>query len=206
MERNATLVEAQQIMGDNFIGIEDLKLICDKFPIILPPIYPDINFSKDELTQKKDDYILLIGLDEFKNSLPMTLNNLRSAFGVDPDLAEPCFYNQDWYLKEDFMSMKLETKWYLIRKKIIDSSRAIQPTILEEKHIFPSAVMCAYAFFVVWFTKNKVLWKNDFVWCNDFDNSDDRIYVGRYYDENGLSKNGFSIHRHLSIRNNYGVI
>ena len=31
-----------------------------------------------------------------------------------------------------------------------------------------------------------------------------RIYVGRYFDPLGISKNGFSVHRQLRIRNNYG--
>ena len=33
----------------------------------------------------------------------------------------------------------------------------------------------------------------------------DQIYVGRYIDPIKINKNGFSIHRHLKIKNNYGI-
>ena len=45
-----------------------------------------------------------------------------------------------------------------------------------------------------------------FIWCNDVDANGDRIYVGRYFDPLGISKNGFSVHRQLRIKNNYGCI
>jgi hypothetical protein len=104
------------------------------------------------------------------------------------------------------MKDNLELDWYLIRKNLIDDTRAVPPAILAQTLVFPSAILCAYSFFVIWFIKNEILWKNDFVWCNDIDNLGDKIYVGRYFDKSGLNKNGFSIHRHLTIRNNYGTI
>lgn len=205
MERT-TIEDAKKIMGDNFIGVDELNSISDKFSVSIPKILPEIPFNTEELIEKKKDYFLLLGVSEFLNGTPINLINLRSLFGINPELSEPCFYNQDWYLKEEFINKVLETKWYLIRKKIIDDSRAVQPTILDKQYIFPSSILLAYSFFVSWFAKNEILWKNDFVWCSDFDNLGDRIYVGRYFDDKGLGKNGFSIHRHLSIRTNYGTI
>lgn len=50
------------------------------------------------------------------------------------------------------------------------------------------------------------LWDNDYIWCSDTYNNGDQIYVGRYTDLSGLNADGFEIHRHLKIKNNYGVI
>ena len=49
----------------------------------------------------------------------------------------------------------------------------------------------------------EILWPNDYIWCNTYDSSGDQIYVGRYFDPLSLSKPGYSIHRHLSIKKNY---
>jgi len=57
-----------------------------------------------------------------------------------------------------------------------------------------------------YFNNNVAIWPNEYVWCQDKDLNGDQIYVGRYYDKNGVTKNGFSIHRHLSINSNYGSI
>lgn len=51
-----------------------------------------------------------------------------------------------------------------------------------------------------------MLWKHDFVWCSDMDHNGDRIYVGKYHDISGVNKNGFSIHRHLALRECYASI
>ena len=47
---------------------------------------------------------------------------------------------------------------------------------------------------------------NDYVWCSDVDDKGDQIYVGRYTDASGLNADGFEIHRHLRIKQNYGVV
>jgi len=54
-------------------------------------------------------------------------------------------------------------------------------------------------------TQGGLLWKSDFIWCSDKDKNGDQIYVGRYRDPLGVNKNGFNIHRHLKIRNYYGL-
>ena len=61
-----------------------------------------------------------------------------------------------------------------------------------------------FAYFLL--NDGKILWKDDFVWCQDKDSNNDQIYTGRYLDANGKNKNGFNIHRHLKIRKLFGVI
>lgn len=206
MERATTLDEAKTIMGTNFIGPKELALMADKLDISIPTSSLTIPFSLEELTNKRKDYLLILGTSKMSTGVPLTLKSLRDHFGYDPMDSEPCFYNQDWYLKEDFFNQSLNTEWYLLRKSVIVKTRAKNPDSITLNISLPSAILCAYTFFAYWHHFSKKLWNNDYIWCRDFDNNGDRIYVGRYMDPEGVNKNGFSIHRHLSLRNNYGCI
>jgi hypothetical protein len=208
MERSSELEKIKLLFGKRFIGIEQLKSIQDFLPAALPAVgdIPTIPYTCEQLEEYSDNYILILGVVELKNGSPLNLLTLRDFYGVDPNQSEPCFYNQDWYLQEDFMLKALENKWYLIRKDIFEDSRAIQPNTLQEKYNFPLAILCAYSFFAYWFYAKETLWKYDFVWCSDIDHNQDRIYVGKYNDIEKVNKNGFSIHRHLALRNCYGAI
>ncbi len=204
MERTTSIDDAKKIFGHNFIGAEELSSVADKIGFEIIPANEHIPYDKESLKQFCDDYLLIWGGVLLRNGSPLTLNSLRGRLGIDPGQAEPCFYNQDWYQKEDFMNRPVEPAWYLIRKNILNNSRAAAPEILIKKHVFPAAVLCAYSFFVYFYLRGEFLWQNDFVWCDDVDINGDRIYVGRYKDPKGINKNGFNIHRHLSIRSNYG--
>jgi len=203
MERETSIEDAKKIMGKNFIGVEELNLISSEFPIKIITNYQDIPYSKEYLIDKKNDYLLIYGLSKTKDSKPLNLIFMRGKYGINPDVSEPCFYNQDWYSKEDFMNLCLEDKWYLVKKTVFEDSRAVLPNVLENKYTFPSAILCAYTFFACWFHLNEILWKHDFIWCSDKDHNGDRIYVGKYVDIDGVNKNGFSIHRYLSLRKCY---
>ena len=205
MERT-TIEEAKEIMGGNFIGVDELNQICSEFPVKIFSNCPDIPYSREYLMGKKNDYLLIYGVSETNESKPFNLSFMRDKFGINPDVSEPCFYNQDWYIKEDFMNLCLEDKWYLVRKTVFEESRAVLPSVLEEEFTFPVAILCAYTFFACWFHLKEIMWKYDFVWCSDKDHNGDRIYIGKYVDIDGVNKNGFSIHRHLSLRSNYGAI
>jgi hypothetical protein len=140
-----------------------------------------------------------------KDGSHLTIKTLRNHFGITPDVSEPCFYNQDWYMNELFIDKSINDAWFLIRKEVFDSSRAINPDLLSEKYHFPSAIQCVYFFFAMWYFRKEVIWEYDFVWCSDHDHNGDRIYVGKYRDIDGINKNGFSIHRHLSIKKCYAA-
>jgi hypothetical protein len=209
MERSSELEKIKLLFGKRFIGIEQLKSIQDFLPVALPAAeeIPTIPYTYEQLKKEySDDYILILGSGELKNGLPLNLLTLRDLYGIDPDRSEPCFYNQDWYLQEDFVLRTLENKWYLVRKDVFEDSRSLQPNTLLEKYNFPLAVLCAYSFFAYWFYTKETLWKYDFVWCSDIDHNQDRIYVGKYNDIEKVNKNGFSIHRYLALRECYGAI
>lgn len=167
---------------------------------------PSIPYTAMELEAKKNDYLLILGVSRLKNGKFLTIRSLIEIFGKDPSKSEPCFYNQDWFMKEEFIDTPVPEGWFLIRKNVFDDSRAVSPDELEQKHSFPMAIRCVYAFFASWVCLDERLWWHDFVWCCDRDHNGDRIYVGKYHDIDGVNKNGFSIHRHLALRPCYGAI
>ena len=199
-----SILEARQLFGDNFIGKKELKSFFSEINLPYDNIIePSIQYTREQLEQCASDYILILGV----SSPEITIRSLRSHYGLNPDNSEPCFYNQDWYLSEDFIDNTLETKWYLLKKDVIEDSRAVMPLDLTKSGIsFPSAILCTYAFFAFHHATGKYLWWHDFVWCSDLDHNGDRIYAGKYHDIDGVNKNGFSVHRHLALRPCYGAV
>ena len=197
------LQEAKKIMKKNFIGPEELNAISAQLGVSIPKRVPNIPFSEKLLKQVRKDAVLILGV-------PVSITSLRKHFGINPRKLDPCFYNQDWYVKEKFVNKKLKHGWYLVSKKVAKESRAKNPNVIKKSiksgQTFPTAVLCAFTFFVYnLHTKGSILWIHDFIWCIDRDKNGDQIYVGQYIDPIGLNKNGFNIHRHLSIRNTYGL-
>jgi len=204
--------KAKEILGTDFIGVDELDAIAININILSPNKHnkevPAIPYTEQQLQQVSGSHILLLGMPFTTNGNALTLMEMRNFFGMDPAIQEPCFYNQDWYVKEEFVHAPLlKYKWYLLRKKLIDNTRAktVEESSINDQQL-PSALVCTYAFFVYYYHANHYLWENDFVWCCDSDANNDRIYIGRYFDPKGIAKNGFSIHRHLKLSNMYGSI
>jgi len=206
MERKVNIESVKELFKGNFIGPKELKSISRKIELDIPGKLPEIPYSWKELSQKKGEYLLFLSVPQLKNGIKISILSLKELFGHDPDKSEPCFYNQDWYLKEEFVKIELELKWNLIRKKVIEKTRAVDPKEIEMNISFPSAVTSTYAFFIYKLVYNITLWQHEFIWCSDRDHNQDRIYVGKYTDVDGVNKNGFSIHRHLALRNCYASI
>src|SRR3989344_5585951 len=193
--------QARKTMKHNFIGPDELKKIAGRMN--LPDFHsgkvkiPAIQFKVDLLKKVSEDYILILGLPRAKDGTKLTINNLRLFFGFDPAAKEPCFYNQDWYLKEKFANdVSLKFKWYLIKKTVAKNSRGRRPEDIEKSlpsdSSFPSAVLTVFTFFAYYFlSSGRILWQYDFIWCSDKDKNGDRIYTGRYSDPKKINKNGF---------------
>lgn len=203
MSKITTISEAKGIMGDSFIGPEELKRFSIK-DLKLCKVSDTVPFSREELIKKKEHYLLAYGVSEFADGMLVTINSLKQA--VMSQNLSPTFYNQDWYDKEAFVKNPMEEGWYLIRKDVYEGSRAVNPEELLKSYVFPSAIKCVYSFFVAWVCLGVKLWYEDFVWCCDVDHNGDRIYVGKYHDVDGINKDGFSIHRHLALRKCYTCI
>lgn len=203
-------------MGNNFIGPNEILRIQKELGVLIPEniwdIVPDIPYSEEMLSKYHDEYILILGIPYYKDGSSLTLVKMREHFGCDPYKYEPCFYNQDWYLNETFVnSTNISLKWYLIRKEVDDSTRGKFPEIINEENqcsdSLPKALLLTFVFFAYYLhSGGNILWNNDYVWCSDRDINNDQIYVGRYSDPNKINKNGFSIHRFLSITRLYGQI
>lgn len=206
------ITDAKKIMKGNLIGPDELEGVYLHLPFVLPKKIPNIPYDEKTLKTIAKDYILILGVACMTDGSSITLNSLRELFGIDSAKKEPCFYNQDWYVKERFASKTtLKNKWYVIRKSVVRDTRGMAPDTLEKKfnksEQFPSAILTAYTFFAYYYAHaGAMLWKNDFIWCSDKDNNGDRIYTGRYVDPKMISKNGFNVHRHLSIRPCYGMV
>lgn len=200
--------QIRQIFGVNFIGKEELKPFVKALGFGEVEVQETlIQYSDTDLQKAANDgYILIYGAASI-NGQYITLKFLREKFGINPDVSEPCLYNQDWYMKEAFIDITLDNRWYLIKKDVFEESRAVMPTDLKQQDLkFPPAILCGYTFFAYYYARNEYLWWHDFVWCCDTDHNGDRIYVGKYHDIDGVNKNGFSIHRHLALRPCYGAI
>lgn len=205
MEREE-LDRLKQLFGDRFIGPDELKPLLDKLGWGEDITVPELNYSEEQLSQCAKDYLLVMGVPEIGGKA-VTIRTLREVFGFNPDESEPCFYNQDWYMHEDFIDRTLEPRWYLVRKQVVEDSRAVMPEqLMADSYAFPSAILCAFAFFAYYFCYGEHLWYHDFVWCSDTDHNGDRIYVGKYHDVDGVNKNGFSVHRHLALRQCYAAV
>ena len=205
MERS-TIDRLKQLFGNNFIGPDELKPLLERLGWGTEITVPDMNYSMEQLEACVTDYLLVMGLPCIGDKT-VNIRNLREVFGVDPDVSEPCFYNQDWYMHEDFIDQPLESRWYLLRKEVIEASRAVMPEqLMADSYAFPSAILCVWSFFACWFCYDGRLWYHDFVWCCDTDHNGDRIYVGKYHDVDGVNKNGFSVHRHLALRQCYAAV
>lgn len=203
-----TRAEVKKLFGKNYLGLAELKPFFDRLGLDLSnEVEANINCSDSDLKQAANEgYILIYGIDQVGRT-NINLRLLRKVFGVNPDEAEPCLYNQDWYMQEGFMDTFLNKQWYLIKKEVLEDSRAIMPLELIDRGIvFPPAILCGYTFFAYYYAYNEYLWYHDFVWCQDVDHNGDRIYVGKYHDVDGVNKNGFSIHRHLALRPCYASV
>lgn len=199
---------AKEIMKKNFIGFEELSNIAEKLNLLIDNKIKgsvlNIPYEEEYLKSVSETHLLILYIPKHKNNKFITLNTLRSNFGINPEINEPCFYNQDWYVNEPFSNFSFKkVEWFCLRKDVLFDSRG--KTVNDNLNI-PHALLCTYTFFVYFFISNSYLWEYDYVWCRDLDSNGDRIYVGRYSDPSGISKNGFSIHRHLTISNIYGSI
>lgn len=200
--------QIRQLFGVNYIGKEELKPFFKALGLGEVDIQEKSVQYDDAVLQKaaREGYILIYGIGKI-SGYSITLRYLREKFGVNPDYSEPCLYNQDWYLKEEFVDLALDDRWYLVKKDVLEESRAVMPGDLTQQGLnFPTAILCGYTFFAYYFARNEYLWWHDFVWCSDTDHNGDRIYVGKYHDIDGVNKNGFSIHRHLALRPCYGSV
>ena len=111
MERT-TIKEAKEIFGKNFLGPEELKSLFGEMGLKVNfDNVTSVPFSKEQLINSaKDGYILGYAIDKVGDTY-LNIKLFRDIFGINPE-KEPCFYNQDWYLAEDFIQTPLVAGWF----------------------------------------------------------------------------------------------
>lgn len=197
---------------ENIIGLDEISKIHTKLGILDPCDYinliPKIPEYLLKLSKDRSEFIIILGFPFFKDGSSLTISKFKSHLGTNPESSEPCFYNQDWYNGEKFYEKSsFNVCWYAINNNLLNTTRGISPSFFPNyvtKNL-PSAILCVYTFFVYYYTYSEFLWKSDYVWCSDEDKNSDQIYIGGYVDPFGINRNGLEIHRHLSIKSNYGA-
>lgn len=211
MERIPNINDAYRIMGQNIIGCNEIltnKTLKSFIQIKSKSLNFPIPYSIETLEKFKDTHFLILIIPDYIDGSPLKFIHFRNLYGIDPSISEPCFYNQDWYLNEKFyLNTNLELSWKLISKDLNDVTKSLLPNeqSMKDNNVLP-ALFYTYIFFIYYSIKKLPLWEFDYIWTSDFDSNNDQIYVGRYYDISKYNKNGFSIHRHLKIKNNYGLL
>lgn len=201
-------------MGEAFIGFTDIEGKAGAMNLANDTSYSfesfPIPYSAAKLEKYKDTHFLFFVIPFHKDGTPVTILSLRNYFGCDPSIKEPCFYNQDWYIKEEFVSKKLEAGWCLLSRTLLDDTRGKPVAEVQSNPLIgaglPSALLCTYFFFLSYLVFGYPVWKHDYIWNQDTDHFGDQIYTGRYIDPSGINKNGWEIHRHLSIKQSYGAL
>lgn len=208
MERAPKINAAKELFGSSFIGPEEINGLKSELQFLNVNNLKStsIPFDLALLDRLKSSHFLFYFHPYFKDNSFVTIMKLRSFFGSDASISEPCFYNQDWYLNERFASShSIGAGWYLIQKEVATETRGLSPETIDHINA-PPILLCTYLFFLHYTINNSILWENDYIWCDERDMNGDLLYVGRYKDASKLVKNGFSVHRHLRIKNNYGSV
>ena len=119
----------KKLFGRNFIGREELQPLIYRLKltgdVVEQPI--DKKFNDSQLQKAASEGYILIWYPQNIGGIDITLRYLRNEFGIDPEQSEPCFYNQDWYLQESFIDETFNANWYLIKKDVFRSLRALLP-------------------------------------------------------------------------------
>ena len=210
MEGGTTLIRARELFGDYLLGPREIGAAGSRMELFVNPAAPPIPWTDEAMERYSSTHLLVLAVAQHNSGEAITLASLRKRFRTDP-LNPPCFYNQEWFLREAFfLSGELQPGWHLIEKAPNNQSRAQDPeklaAALDSASIFPSAVLLAYVFLLFYLSRGgRVLWEHDYLWCADRDGNGDRIYVGHYHDPAGLSQSGFEIHRFLTLRDCYGL-
>ena len=95
--------EAKKIFKSNFIGPAELQKI-NRFKVKVPKNTGDINLNVDNIDSEK--YILIYGCKSLENLSTLDISTFIKKFGFKYSPNEVCFYNQDWYLEEEFAKLQ----------------------------------------------------------------------------------------------------
>ena len=76
MNKRISMEQAKAIMGNDFIGSEEIRRI-ELIKFAVPEVISDIPFTSADLESKKDKYILVLGLGKLANGKMTTTRSMR---------------------------------------------------------------------------------------------------------------------------------
>ena len=91
---------AKSLFKENFIGPDELKAAKKFIEFKIPAKIPKINMNLNNVNYNNS--ILILGVEETNDGSLLNIQKLVSLFGHKSTLDHPNFYNQDWYLNEQF--------------------------------------------------------------------------------------------------------
>ena len=156
MEGTVSLDLAESLFGTHFIGARQICNISDNYQFLDKDGIEakELPFQLEYLKTLKDTHILFYFHPYLSDKSVLTINAIKDFFGTNPDNSEPCFYNQDWYLKEVFANTNsINPGWYLLEKEVDNSTRGLSPENLSKQR-FPPALLCTYLFFIFYLVRN----------------------------------------------------
>jgi len=171
-------MRAREIMGNNFLAIEDvIKHFGVSFTDDEMAALRDIPFSEAELLECKDTHVLFPGYPISQQEIYNRVPNL--------------FFKKYWYNCRNLDSKKkVELRWYLIRKDIVECSknRTYQEQTEERLTVneeVPRECELIYMIILYFMVYQVRLFENVFARCADSSYSGVRAIVG-YFGSEGL--------------------
>lgn len=175
-EPSTSQVQAREIMGKNFFGIEEAQKHFGVTPTKAQLGYlAEIPFSEEVLTACKDTHVLVA-------VVPITILEIRSIAKKQSD--RTLFYSQDWYDKQAFANEKAKLGWHLIRKTPVENSTAKnwkeQQALLSKDEETPTASVLVYTIIGHFLATGERLFEKIYVRTSSLDSDGDRVFVGRF--------------------------
>jgi len=178
------LKRAKDIMGKNFIGLEEAeKHLGVKFSKKDAEKLAEIPWSEETLEELKHTHILIPGhslsILEIREKVP------QGTFWA---------YKDAWYNNQPFATKeKVELRWHLIRKDIQPNSSGKtyqdQLNLLSKQEENPRAVEMVYAMTLFWLTRKEKLFMDYWARCRDLDSDGCRVLV--YFCDGRLDVSGW---------------
>lgn len=114
----------------------------------------------------------------------VTMLKLRELFGTSKN-TQPCVYDHDWWLNEDFAKKVIREGWHLTLTKMPpetkNNSYEEQKSLLTEKEELPEPNEVMYFCLVNYLINDKErLLHNDYSRTNTLDSDGDVVYLGRF--------------------------
>lgn len=195
---------ARRMFKGSVVGSTELAGIAPRLKLMFPFVAPQVPFKDETMARCSHKHLLIYTPAVHADGRPISIKSMRDILGTNPGEREPCFYNQDWYLNEEFAARPLDSKWHILDMDVSIHNRGIDPKDImrgmRSREAFPYAVTAAFAFMAYHLLTGSQLWRCDYLWCRDKDHNGDQVYVGRYHDPEGFNLPGFNIHRHLALR------